>query len=312
MYDLRKLEAFCRVYELRSFSKAGDALFLSQPTVSAHVQSLEKEVGVRLLDRLGRTVLPTPAGELLYRYCQRAFAELEAADAEINRLMGEVAGRILLGASTIPAGYILPCAVSSFLQKHPKVQLDLHVGDSLQICRMVAEGALMLGVVGAKEELPDLHYDMLGEDRLVIVCSPNWLKKRSGDVNCSGFSCFSMEDALSWDWIMREEGSGTRKALMESVIQAGYAPRELRSVLHVDSAQAAMRYAELGLGVTILSEVVVEEALREKRLLALSVAGLLMQRHFYMVNNERRESVPALTAFHKHLYEHTAALRSEK
>lgn len=303
MFDSRKLEAFCRVYEQRSFSRAGEALFLSQPTVSAHVQALEKEAGVKLLDRMGRTVLPTPAGVVLYRHAVKAFAELETAQNEISRLMGDIAGELALGASTIPASFLLPDIVVAFVDKYPQVSLKLVVGDSSRTIRGVLEGRLMLGVVGAAEKHADLEFTPIVDDELVLVAAPplNFIAKRK--------KVYAVEEIADWPWIMREEGSGTRKTFEEGLAEAGCKARALNVALDVDSTQAALQYALAGLGVTVTSGLVARKYLERGELVGLRVAGLSLERKFYVVHNLRRDLFPATVEFASFIHKETARLR---
>lgn len=291
MFDFRKLEAFCKVYEQHSFSKAGDVLFLSQPTISAHVQALEKDVGVKLLARMGRTVLPTPAGTVLYKHGIKAFAELEAAKNEISRLAGSIAGNVTLGASTIPASFLLPDIVVDFVAKYPQVNLKLVVGDSSGIIHAVLEGEIMLGVVGSAEKHADLKFSRLMDDELVIVTVPG-LKALQKQKQSYDFS-----EAAFWPWIMREDGSGTRKAFENGVLQAGFRPRTLNVVLDVDSTQAAVQYALAGMGVTVTSRIVARKSLERGELVELKINGLSFSREFYIVHNTRCDFFPAAAEF---------------
>lgn len=303
MFDLRKLEAFCKVYELRSFSRAGDALFLSQPTVSAHVQSLERDAGVKLLDRMGRTVLPTPAGAVLYKHAVKAFAELDTAKSEIGRLMGYIAGELRLGASTIPAAYLLPQIVTDFVERYPAVALKLQVGDSSEMIRALLEGGVMLAVVGAMEKHSDLEFIPIVDDDLVLVAAGS-LKEL-----CGGKSEYSFAEAAAWPWIMREEGSGTRRTLEDGLAAAGHRLRDLRIVLDVSSTQTALQYSLAGLGVSISSRIVAQKHLEQGELVELKVKGLSFQRRFYVAHNLRRELFPAAMEFASFVHKACAGLR---
>jgi DNA-binding transcriptional LysR family regulator len=304
MYDFRKIEAFCRVYEQKSFSKAGELLFLSQPTISAHVRALENDLGVKLLERLGRTVLPSPAGVILYKHSVMALGELEAARNEISGLLGEVAGEVVLGASTIPAGFILPGIVTSFIRQYPKAFLNLAVKDSRAVIRAVLNCEVMLGVTGSVEKHPDLEFTHLLDDEIIIVCSPKL------HLYSAGSGAFSLEDLAGWPWIFRNEGSGTRKSFEEGVSGAGYAIRNFKVELKVDSAQAAVQYALAGLGVTFASRLVVAGMLKSGELVEIAIAGLSLPRAFYAVQNLRRGFFPVVASFLSHLIEKTAPFRS--
>lgn len=299
MFDLRKLEAFCKVYEQRSFSRAGQLLFLSQPTVSAHVQSLEKDAGVKLLDRMGRTVLPTPAGTVMYNHAIRAFEELEKAKSEISRLMGEVAGDVVLGASTIPAMFLLPDILTAFLRQYANVRISMRMGDSSNVAASVLRGETMLGIVGAVEDEPDLEYTKIIDDELIVVASAS-LDIRGNKKE------YDIDAALAWPWVQRKESSGTRRSFESHIARAGGDPRSMRPVLQVDSNQAAVQYALAGLGVTVTSRLAVRDELVRGSLRELKVRGVKPLRAFYAVRNIRREFFPAAAAFTSFLQEQAA------
>lgn len=256
MLDFRKIEAFCKVCEQGSFSKAGEVLFLSQPTVSAHIIALERELEVRLLDRMGRIVLPTPAGEILYKYARQAFDRLEAAKAEINAIASEVTGELLIGCSTIPAHHLLPRVITKFLRKHPKVRPNLVVASSEIICRQVLEGEIMAGIVGADAVMEaDLALTPLLEDDIVVIASPylEGLPPMPESGASGRVTTLSFEDACVLPWVLREQRSTTRQAFEDALRTAGYSPRLLRARLTVDSSHAAVQYVEAGLGVACIS-----------------------------------------------------------
>ena len=315
MFDFRKIEAFCKVCEQRSFSKAGEALFLSQPTVSAHIQALERDFEVRLLDRMGRTVLPTPAGVVLYRYAKQAFARLEAAKAEINALAREVTGDLLIGSSTIPAHHILPRVLTNFSQAHPKVRPSLMVASSLSIARQVLEGELMAGIVGTNTlPDPDLISTPLLEDEIIIIAPTgmNELPARTTDEGDAGGPLPELlfEEACSLHWILRDTNSATRRAFEDSLRLSGHDPRALQPRLVVDSSHAAVQYVEAGLGVSIAARIAVQDALTRGSIRAFTLAGVRAVRQFSCVTNARRIPFPAATVFLEFLHKSTRHLRS--
>jgi DNA-binding transcriptional LysR family regulator len=128
--DLRRLEIFAKVAELGSFSRAAEALFLTQPTVSEHIRSLEEELGVQLLDRLGRGTTPTRAGQLLLGYAQRLLALGREARQAMDRFQGRVLGELMVGGSTIPGEYVLPELVGRFKHRYPEISICLLIGSS--------------------------------------------------------------------------------------------------------------------------------------------------------------------------------------
>ena len=129
-FTLRELEIFTKVVELESFSKAAEKVFLVQASVSERIASLEKKVGTRLLDRLGRKVVPTAAGELLYKHAILLLEWKETAQLELARFLGLEQGDIAMGGSTIPGEYILPEVIGRFNRTHPHIAVNLAIGDS--------------------------------------------------------------------------------------------------------------------------------------------------------------------------------------
>ncbi|WP_155891330.1 selenium metabolism-associated LysR family transcriptional regulator [Oleidesulfovibrio alaskensis] len=288
MIDFRRLEAFCKVYELRSFSRAGDELFLSQPTISAHVSALEKELDVRLLDRMGRGVLPTPAGEILYRHAMTAFASLETAHLEISQLQDIITGEVPVGASTIPAQYLLPPVMAAYMRSFPEVQLQLRTGDTGEIIRKVGAGELTLGVVGAHDQQPDIVFTPIIDDELIIIGAPDFAP-RSGSVSC--------ESLADMPWVVREAGSGTWKIFSAALGTHGIDCRSFRPVACVDSSQSVIQCVRAGLGVSVTSRIAVAEFLSRGELVEITVDGLDVRREFFCIYHSRRQLFPAARHF---------------
>ncbi len=316
MLDFRKLEAFCKVCELGSFSKAGEALFLSQPTISAHIQSLERDFNVRLLDRMTRSVIPTPAGETLFKQAKIAFASLEAAKEEISTLSSEVVGEIFFGSSTIPAHHVLPALLTRFLEKHPKVQPNLIIASSQEVTQKVAEGELMAGIVSIQEPTDsELFFTPLIQDEIVIIAPTNidvpMLPPKHHRVIDAIIPQISFETAQALNWIVREDSSSTRRSFEIAVKDAGHDPRTLNKRLAVDSSHAALQYVAAGLGVSIASRLAVDDAIRFGRLRALTIQGVVAKRQFSCVINTKRSLFPATSAFLEFLHTDTQHLRQE-
>ncbi|MCI0409069.1 MAG: LysR family transcriptional regulator, partial [Acidobacteria bacterium] len=135
--DIHVLELFCKIVESGSFSKAADAAYLTQPTVSGHIKNLEEEVGVRLLDRLGHRATATKAGELLYHHAKRILAVRQEAQQALDEFKGGLRGELNVGASSIPGGYVLPPLIGRFKAQYPDISIVLKVSDSKEIVHAV-------------------------------------------------------------------------------------------------------------------------------------------------------------------------------
>jgi DNA-binding transcriptional LysR family regulator len=287
--DMRRLEAFASVYELGSFSKAGQKLYLSQPTISAHIAALESELEVRLFDRLGRSVLPTQAADILYRHARDTFASLEKARAEIALLRAEVSGNLVLAGSTIPAHYLLPAVMARFTARYPDVSLRLNVGDSKAAAVMVAAGEAELGVVGANTGQAELEFIPLVEDELAVVVGRSRL--------AAGAAELSLAELESMPWVMREPGSGTRSALESALAEAGLDLRALKVAAVVDTTTALLQCVRGGMGLAVTSRLAAAELVERGELVAVPAPGLVLRRTFSLVMHRSRHLFPVARVF---------------
>jgi DNA-binding transcriptional LysR family regulator len=121
--DFRQIEAFIQVVKLKSFSKAADAVFLTQPTISTHINSLENELGVKLVDRSGKEIVPTKAGKIFYDYANSLLNVRDSAIHSLNEFSTKIEGKLEIAASTVPSQYLLPELMAAFLEHYKKVNL---------------------------------------------------------------------------------------------------------------------------------------------------------------------------------------------
>ncbi len=287
--DIRRLEVFCRVVENKSFSKAAEEVYLSQPTVSEHIRLLEQFLGERLLDRMGKTVLPTQAGEILYRYAKDILATKEKAISAIKSFRGEISGKLTLGCSTIPGTYIIPYFIGSFIHKFPEVEVKLFTSDSRDIVHRVARGELELGVVGAIFGSGKVHFDEILGDELVLTVFPGHelLKKERP----------TLLDLKKYPYINREYGSGTRKFVEKYLGEMGIELGDLNIVLEVSSTEAVRHAIKAKVGMSFLSRRAVEDDLDCGSLEIVHLDDIKMVRHFYLVRLRKRTPSTILSAF---------------
>jgi DNA-binding transcriptional LysR family regulator len=287
--DLRRLEVFCKVYELKSFSRAAEASLLSQPTVSGHIRYLEDLLEVRLLDRLGREVAPTRAGELLYGYARRILSLTQEASRSIELYRGKVSGSVALGGSNIPGQYILPILIGSFKRRYQGIRIRLVIADTRQVADMVLDGSIEIGVVGAKIKNAKLVFDQLFDDELVLAVPTDhpWAAR----------SAIRLEELSEAPFIMREPGSGTRMATLGSLEDAGVDLESLQVVAEMGSTDAVRQAIKSGVGVSILSRRAIADDIRFGLLRPIPVENLALTRHFYLVTHRVRSLSPLAQAF---------------
>ncbi|PIE69345.1 MAG: LysR family transcriptional regulator [Deltaproteobacteria bacterium] len=296
--DMRRLEAFAKVFETRSFSRAAKELFVSQPTISSHVALLEKELKVPLFDRVGRSVLPTQAGEILYERTQSIFHLVTLAHADMELLRHAVAGPLILGGSSIPAHYLLPRILGRFLRSYPDVQLDLRGGDTKEVVDMVRRGEAMIAMVGSDVGRGELVFEPVLEDDLVLVGNQDLIQQYS-PASCKVGG--GVERLTRFPWVMREPGSGTRQALAEALTQQGIGISDLQVSIQVQTTQAMLGCVLAGLGVAVTSRMVVEPYVQRGELAALALPELAMSRSFYLIHHPQRELFPVAKTLRRFL-----------
>ena len=287
--DLWQLNIFCKVIELKSFSRAGKAVHLSQPTISSHIKDLEDYFDCRLIDRLSKEAVPTKAGDLLYEYAKRMLALRDETETALAEFQGKIRGRLVIGGSTIPGTYLIPQLISDFKKKYPDVIVSLTIGDSANIIEGILSGGLELGVVGAKAENKKILQKKLIEDDMCLIIPANhrWAVKKR----------VSLAMLLTEPFIVREKGSGTLKSLQQSLVKTGHHIEDLKVVAELGSTQAICQGIKTGAGASILSTLAVSEDLQVQRLIALEVDGLNLKRNFYLTWHRYRSPSPLSEAF---------------
>jgi DNA-binding transcriptional LysR family regulator len=287
--DLRHLQIFCKVVDLKSFSKAGDAVYLSQPTVSGHIQSLEEDLGIRLLDRLGKEVVPTKAGKILYGYAKRLLALRDEAVQSLESFQGIIRGDLTVGGSTIPGEYLLPILIGQFKKKYEDVRVTLVIGDTKKIINEVLEGGVEVGAVGARIDDERLHFETFVRDEMVLAVPPQHLWTNKTEIN--------IDDLLKEPFIAREPGSGTRMATERVLRQKGVDIDNLKIIAEMGSTEAVRQGIKAGIGVSILSKKAISEELRFGILKEVKIRDLTLLRNFYLVNHKRRTKSPLCHTF---------------
>jgi len=289
--DVRKLQAFCKVYELQNFSKAGEVMFLSQPTISSHVANLEEELGVRLFDRMGRKVMPTEAGHVLYRSAVSVFENLDQAKASIEMLRDKVVGELIVGCSTIPSHNIMPGLLSGFSQEYPDVRFTIRTNDSAEVIKRVAAGDWPVGIVGQKPDAEGLASELLLEDEVVVVASPkaSWLPTLEGSM--------PLQTMIKLPWVMREKGSGTRRVLEKALLDSGRTMQDLNVRCQVEGTCETIAHTLGGVGVSVTSKLASTMHVESGALVQLKVPELEGKRGFYVIYHRDRHMFPALKTF---------------
>jgi DNA-binding transcriptional LysR family regulator len=296
--DFRKLSAFCKVYEQRSFSRAGEELFLSQPTVSAHIIGLEEELGVRLFDRLGRSVLPTGPAEVLYKTASEIFRKLEMARSEIELMQDRVSGTLDLGASTIPGHWILPPLLAEFAEIHPAVRFSLNIAGTAEIIEAVESGSAEIGMVGAQPDRPGFEVEPVANDVVVaVVLASARQRLLDGETEMD-----------RWPWIMREPYCGTRLAFERALARGKRRVADFHTVANVTSTHAVVACTRAGLGVGVVSRLAVERFLESGEMQEVDLGLSPLVRTLYLIRKKGRTLFPATETFMRFVLSRSAPM----
>ena len=275
--NLKQLEAFVQIADSGSFSKAAKELYLTQPTISAHVSTLEKELNTRLFVRNTKEVKLSESGTLLYDYAKQMIILQKQIEDTFAVREDKLQQRITIAASTIPAQYLLPDILSSYLEKYPNQQFKIVEADSAQVVEMVVNHKVDVGFAGTVIDKRLCKYIPFYQDELVVI-TPNTAKYQNID---SDITKWILNESL----IMREEGSGTRKEAEKQLKQIGILTSRLNVVASMESPEAIKRAVASGMGISVISRLAAETELEKGTLLAFPISSDDMRREIHIIYN---------------------------
>jgi len=278
--DKRQLAAFCAVVERRSFSRAAEQLGVTQPAVSLQIRSLEKRLGRQLLDRSGRRVEPTEAGQRLYRSAQRLLAQEEQLLAELGEETdGEIGGRLEIGASTGPGGTVLPLVLGEFQRSHPAVTVALSVSDTQHVIEQVARRELELGVVGAQRRHRGVVFEPFFRDEVVLAVPRG---------HAFADRTVSIDELRAEPIVLMQEGAGVRQVIEDELRAVGVRLRDLDVRLELGLQESARSAAIAGYGLTFISRTAIDADVAAGALAIARVEGLDPVREIMLVRSTGR------------------------
>ena len=289
--NLKQLEAFVQVAEFKSFSQAAKKLFLTQPTISAHIASLEKELNVRLFIRNTKDVSLSESGERLYKYAHQIVDIEERIEQEFSNST-QHKKRITIAASTVPAQYLLPQILAIFGDKYPDEQMQLLELDSAKVIQLVAEHEVEVGFTGTVLDEKHCKYLPFYEDELVIITPNNETYQKLRTEKLSKW-------LLNEKFIMREEGSGTRTEAESKLEISGIAINQLNVVASIANQETIKRSVAKGMGISIISKLAVEEEIQSGKLCAITFSDTDNKRNLNLVYNKNYQLSSSAAKFIK-------------
>jgi DNA-binding transcriptional LysR family regulator len=284
--DVRDLQVFLSVAKHLNFTRAGEEVHLSQPSVSVRMRQLERDLGSKLFEQLGKKVALTEAGQLLVPYATRVIAAMSDARHAIDELQGLERGLLRIGASTTPGMYLIPRTLANFKRHYPKIEVHLAVKDTRQIEDGVIRNDFDFGFVGGHLAGDEVDVIPWMTDHLVLVVPANHHLARKKSVKIA--------DLRKEMFILREAGSATRAAVAHHLKKADL---EVETVMEMENPESVKKAVQSGLGIAFISKFAVETELKAKSLVALGVKGLDINRQLKIVYRNDKHLGRAAQAF---------------
>lgn len=285
---LRQLELFVAVVETGSFSRGGDLLSLTQSTVSQHIATLEEEFGTRLLDRISKGVVLTAGGKVFLQQARMILAEVEQLKQAMNRFHGIENASLILGASNIPANYLVPQLLPLLRVRYPGISLNVRMGDTQQILDDIRCQRVELGMVGGRVEDDLYSYTPIMSDELILIVGADHPLRSAGAI--------SLQQVFELELVIREQGSGTWQSLNNALLTAGCDPRSLHVLARLGSNEAVRRAVTSGYGCAFVSDLSARENIKRGELHRVEVKGLRIVRQLWLAEMAERSSSPAAQA----------------
>lgn len=277
--DFRQLEAFCAIVEWGSFSEAAKHLYITQPTISSHIRSLERTLSTRLLERTTKSVVVTSEGQEFYEYAKSLLRLREKTLREFNK----TAQRILpFGASSIPSAYILPELLSAYHQRNPQLMFDVVQSDSKGILERILSGSLDIGITGTPTANEHCCCKAIYQDEMVLATPVNEHYLRLQQEGCP------LETLLQEPYLMREDGSGTKKEADQFLENLGLDSTSLNVIARMNDLEAIKQSIIYGLGISILSKKVTKDLERDNRVLVFPLAQGGIYRNYYLIYRKNK------------------------
>lgn len=286
--DFKQLEAFAAVVDYGSFSEAARRLYLTQPTISAHIRALENELKVKLIIRTTKKLTITTKGYQLYDSAVRI---LHIRNNLLEDFTGSKKHIIDLSASTIPSSYLLPELLAGFGKICPDVYFHSLQSDSAEAIQNVIDGSVDLGLVGQYIEKDDCCYIPFCQDSLLIAApvTPHYLKLKEKNA--------TLEELIREPMIVREKGSGTKKEMDFFLEKSGIAPSDLNVIARMNDLESIKQSIVNGLGISILSARSVQDLAGTKQILIFPLGDTESRRNFYIVYSRNRILKPHVRQF---------------
>lgn len=288
--DFKQLEVFIAVAKHKSFSKAARELFLTQPTVSSHIQNLEKELNSILINRSNKNITLTKSGEILYEHAIKILNNCKKAVYDIKEYSGKIEGIIDIACSSIPETYLLPKFMSSFSNTYSDVKFSISRYDSQYAISEILDEKISFGFVGSKLNNQQIEYLDLIDDELVLITPNNlYIENENGYID--------LNKLYDLKFIMRKEGSGTLRLILDTLKNSNFDTDKLNIAAHIESNESIKEMVKLGIGVSFISYTSVIDFIDSKKLNFYRIKDIGFTRKFYFIYSKKKTFTPLENKF---------------
>ncbi len=290
--NLERLKVFSTVSNLKSFTRAAEELYMTQPAISKNIKQIEEFYGVVLFRRIGNHIELTEAGNKLLQFANDILKLADEAKEALNEGKLQAEEKIVLSVGSTVGVYILPLVLKKFIKKYPKVQFTIEISNAQKILDQFVEGSIDMGIIGALVHKTSLNYQPFISEELKLIVANNhpW----------SELNQILVSELKGQSFFLREKGSGLRYVVEERLKKAGL---ELDNVIEMPNNEAIVKLVEAGLGVSIVSEYAIAEDLELNRVKTVGIKDLDLHRHFYLVYQEEKLLSKTFNNFMNYLLE---------
>jgi DNA-binding transcriptional LysR family regulator len=289
----RQLLTFVTVVDKGGFTYAAEALHTTQPAVSQHIRTLEKRLGVKLLERTTKQVRLNRAGEIVYRHAKDILQLYTQMERLVSDLVTDAAGPLTIGASYTFGEYVLPHVVAEFRARYPRVTPVITIANTKHVVQQVANGELDIGIMEGHSIHDEVEVQPFAQDAMVVVAASDhpW--------SCRPY--ISAAELADETWIIREKGSGTREYQDLFLQRYGIQPN---AVMEFGSTQVIKEAVEARLGISLLSTCALRKEFAQGAITALPVEGTPIFREFSVITYRSEFRTAAVRLFHAYIVEH--------
>lgn len=304
MIHYKQLRAFVTIIEQGSFSKAAKLLYITQPAISLQIKTLETDLGLTLIERGDREIVLTPAGKCFYENAKIILNQYSTLEEDLISFRKEATSNLRIAASTIPGEYLMPRYIKAFSTNHPDLTITMDIHDSTRVLNMVLNDEISMGIIGFPCTLSEIQCDAFINEKLKLVGpidSEHW---QAHSDFMEDFDIVEIQSHLKalvgMPHVLREEGSGTRKAVLDYLKNYNISYDQINLSTSLGSTKSTLTAVEVGLGLSWISEHALDDSLKLNKVKVIHDA-FDINRTFFIITRKKKTLNPMTQAFKAYL-----------